>query len=158
MLILIPLVIDDETKAVLENYGKLFRHEIYRIAGVFHKEKRIFAFPYRLINKSISTQCRRSVIEQAVLYYQMKQGTSNKKLPFISVWRKEACTLHMPVYKTNPYLLELSCANQQRCTLPLCINDKQVKILQAGNIIDITVMKQNENWTAAVRIQTDAKI
>lgn len=156
MLILIPLVIDDETKTALESYGKIFRHEIYRIAGIYHKEKRIFAFPYRLVNKNITMQCRRIVVEQAVLYYQTQQSSSNKRLPFVSVWTNEACTLHKPVHRTDPYRLELSCADKKRCVLPLSINDKQAKMLQTGNIIDITITKQAENWTAGIRIQTNA--
>ena len=61
------LKVNDETVTLLQEYGKLMRHEIYKVVGVFQKRGQIFNLPYRAISRHLAPSARHLVIKQAKL-------------------------------------------------------------------------------------------
>lgn len=143
----VNLDIDDHIKEQLDSYGKILRHEIYRIAGVFQKEKRAFPFPYRFMNQTIPEQCKKIVIKQAELLYKKRCIKPKAKLDFSAIWSKDACK-----FSIGDHSLKLSRKNGKTWILPLTVDKEQEKLILAGSIIDVTIKKQQEFLIAAIRI------
>ncbi len=89
----ISLAADDDDRQRLHRYGKIMRHEIYRVAGVFLKEKRVFAFPYRYISNQIAWDCKQIVVEQATLLYQKRMRNVKATINYSSIWSANACMI-----------------------------------------------------------------
>lgn len=50
----LSLKVNDEIDKLLQGYGKLMRHEVYKIVGVFQKRGQIFHLPYRAVNRKLA--------------------------------------------------------------------------------------------------------
>lgn len=148
MILTINLNIDDEIKDQLHSYGKMLRHEIYRVTGVFQKEKRTFAFPYRFMNQAITDQGKRTVNEQAVLLYKKRCINPKEKPDIAGIWFKDSCR-----FSEDRLLLKANgSTNQKEWNLPLTVNEYQRKLIKAGNIIDVTIKEREDTWIAVVRL------
>lgn len=89
----LTLLVNDEQKQQLQAYGRVFRHEVYRVAGVFHKQQRVFAFPYRYLCDELDLHAKRQVVLAAARYDRAKQLSSHAKLDYIAVWPSDALIL-----------------------------------------------------------------
>lgn len=144
------LYIDNKMKEQLQDYGRLMRHEIYKIAGVFQKEQRIFAFPYRSISNLISTDNKPCVIKQAEILYHIRSRTPYEKLSFSSIWSFQSCCIQEHQLRLQPG----SYSHNQIWDISFTIVKNKEGTLMTGKVIDVTIMEQNAIWFAYVRLNT----
>lgn len=149
MLITIKLIcqVNDDLKEHLHSYEKAMKHEIYKVAGVFQKENRIFAFPYKQISNDVSWNSKQNVIDQASIFYGKKQKKHKANLDFSSVWSNRSYWIHFDGR------LELELGRNQGAKhifLPFYVHERQIKQLQKGEYRDMTIKERGKEWFAFI--------
>ena len=87
------LKVNDETVTLLQEYGKLMRHEIYKVVGVFQKRGQVFNLPYRAVSRKLAPGARHLVMKQAKILYEKRCTNPDEKPDFSSVWPTKACRI-----------------------------------------------------------------
>lgn len=113
MLVTLVLQIDPQDPIIeeLRRYGKMMRHEIYRICGVFQKQQCTFAYPYRYMNDSLAWASRELLIKQAITLYDKRKEDPKAKLDFIAIWAKQSYRL---LYEESLLILNLGGGQRKR--------------------------------------------
>ena len=146
------LKVNDETVTLLQEYGKLMRHEIYKVVGVFQKRGQVFNLPYRAISRHLAPGARHLVMKQAKLLYEKRCTNPDEKPDFSSIWSSQACRIE------NHYLLfklDSKESVHQQWHVPFSTVDHSAAVLSTGDVIDVTLKQQESAWFAYVRISTD---
>lgn len=154
MFITVKLVLKVEKQIVdeLHTYEKGMKHEIYKVAGVFQKEQRIFAYPYRNISNVVSWDSKQNVIDEAVAYYKKKQKKHKAQLDFSSVWSKKSYVLHEEGY----LLLTLGRSQGAKVlNVPFYVHEQQIKQIKRGVCKDMTIKERSDNWFAFILVEIE---
>ncbi len=148
----LSLKVNDETETLLQEYGKLMRHEIYKVVGVFQKQGQIFNLPYRVISRQLDPSARHLVMKQAKLLYEKRCTNPDIKPDFSSIWSSRSCRMenHSLLFK-----LDSKEPGHQQRLIPFSTVDHSEAVLSMGKVIDVTLKQQESAWFAYVRINTD---
>lgn len=142
--------VSDQLSEDLHKYENSMKHEIYKVCGVFEKEQRIFAFPYKLISNSVSWNSKQNVIDQAAILYKKKQRNHKISLDFSSVWSYRSYTI------LEDGILELELGERsahRRLKIPFYVHEYQMAKLRKGTCKDMTIKKRDKNWFAFVLVE-----
>ena len=146
------LKVNDETVTLLQEYGKLMRHEIYKVVGVFQKRGQVFNLPYRAVSRKLAPGARHLVMKQAKILYEKRCTNPDEKPDFSSIWPTKACRIE------NHFLLlrlDTEESDHELRHIPFSTDDNSAAVLSTGNMIDVTLKQQESAWFAYVRINTD---
>lgn len=136
----------------LRNYENGMKHEIYKVAGVFKKENRIFAYPYRYISNIVSWNSKQKVIDEATLYYKKKQKKHKAELDFSSKWSYHSYELHEEGYLS----LTLGRAQGARILrVPFYVHDEQIQKIKRGTYKDMTIKERGDHWFAFILVEIE---
>ena len=144
------LIVNEEASDQLQAYGRIFKHEVYKIAGVFGKRRQVFAFPYRYLSDRIAWSSQRQVMEQAAQYYRLKQRRRRAKLDFIACWSGDF------VYEDGKQQLQLPLSDHDYLILPFVSDDAALAMLHRGKITKLTLKQRGEFWFAFVWIEGES--
>lgn len=139
--------VNQELADELHTYEKFMKHEIYKVAGVFEKEQRIFAFPYKQIENDVSWDSKQNVIDQAVIYYGKKQKKHKATLDFSSVWSNRSYSIH----EEGEIELELGRNQGKRhLHIPFYVHEHQMEQLRQGTYKDMFIKERGDQWFAFI--------
>lgn len=143
------LMVDEETKQELSNYERAMKHEIYKIAGVFKKNKRIFPIRYAAISNQIASHAKEQVRIQAQVYYEDTKKRKHPVLDFSSIWSERSYHLD------RNGMLKLIISKEKVITIPFSVSDTQIKRMQNGIYHELTIKQRGEHWFAFLRIEDE---
>lgn len=151
----LSLTANDEEQQRLHSYGKIMRHEIYKVAGVFLREKRIFPFPYRYISNQIAWDCKQIVVEQAAILYQKRMCNAKASINYSSIWSANACMI-----QTDGFLVFYlkKDRNKPAFKVHFRLNDDQFRIITKGNVMRIIIKENGESLFAYIHLTVNAPI
>ena len=140
------LIVNEEQAHQLQAYGRAFRHEVYRVSGVFQKEERIFAFPYRYISDTMTQLAKRQVVIEASKLYRIKQRHPYAKLDYVGVWASDSFSFVEG--KSICFVLGKQ-DGIRRISIPF---DGDVNTLSIEAIRDVTVKLRDEHCFGFLRM------
>lgn len=144
------LKVDNELENELSNYERIMKHEIYRIAGVFKKEKRVFEFRYKFISNAVSWYSKSIVLEQAKIYYEKERQGKKPKLDFSSIWSDYS----YKIIETGLLLLELGVSEHKRnLKVPFYVHEQQMQRIKMGKVKEMVIQHQGIHWFAFVNVE-----
>lgn len=141
------LMVDEETKQELTAYERAMKHEIYKIAGVFKKNKRVFPIRYAAISNQIASHAKEQVRTQAQVYYEDSKKGKHPVLDFSSIWGVRGYRLE------RDGMLKLIISKEKIITIPFSASDTQIKRLQNGSYHELTIKQRGEHWFGFLRIE-----
>ena len=145
------LIVNEEQNHQLHTYACAFKHEVYKIAGVFQKEQRICAFPYRYISNQIAWTSKQQVVTQAQQYYRLKQRHPTTKLDFMAVWSGESV-----VFKESGHIQFLLGTDQMKryLIIPFMCDEELLNVLRCGLLKELTLKQRGEHWFAFLHMES----
>lgn len=121
------------------------KHEIYKIAGVFKKHRKVFNFRYAYISKLLSRQAKGIVCKQAQCYYEEMSKGKHPILDFSSIWNAQSFSIDMQGF----LILRLQEENPAASLLiPFHVSKTQLQRLQMGKYKEVIIKQRDEHWFA----------
>lgn len=143
------LMVEERQAHQLHAYGQVFKHEVYKVAGVFRKQQKVFAFPYRTISNAVAWDSKGQVVQQAAHYYRMKQRHRQAKLDYIAVWSE--ASIACKEGKQVQFLLGKN-HRPSAVTVPFECDESALIILHRGRLMEMTVKQRGEHWFAFAQV------
>lgn len=138
------------SKEQLRGYGKAMRHEIYRICGVFQKQRRTFAYPYRYMSESVAWDSRSYIVAAAKKLYEQRMQDPRAKSDFIAVWPNHAYRI-----AHEQCMLVLTLAERE-VMIPFEPRESKAPLHDKHRLGSVVLREKEDVWYADITMLSDA--
>ncbi|MGX8852091.1 RNA-guided endonuclease TnpB family protein [Amedibacillus sp. YH-ame10] len=141
------LQVDATLEKYLLTYEQGFKKEVVRICDLFKQRGKVFEYPYRYFNKSISYNSKHLVLATAKEMYLADIQKKRFTYGFSSYWSNSSYTID------DDLKLELGLDfHRDKLLVPYYLNAHTLKRIKEGKLMNMKLIKRKSGWHALIYV------